>query len=97
MHYPAAYRSLGASTAIFAGVGLLTGRAIRVLRHSGHWQQGRAMFVAFAGGLTVLGLYGAGGLHIDVLAHATGFAAGLVLGFVAAIEYNLVKYPPRTR
>jgi membrane associated rhomboid family serine protease len=81
--YPGAYQSLGASTAIFAAVGLLTGRALRsVLRGNrpGRW---RALFAPLAAGLSVLGLYGAGGQQVDVLAHLTGFTAGLALGFVA--------------
>lgn len=83
--YPGPYRSLGASTAIFAGLGLLTGRAIRVVRQTDHPHRRRAMFVPLAAGLTVLGLYGAGdGRHVDVLAHLTGFAAGLVGGFAGA-------------
>lgn len=82
--YPAPYRSLGASTAIFAGIGLLTGRAIGVMRHTTHPHRWRAMFVPFASGLVLLGLYGAGGLHTDVGAHVTGFLAGLGFGLLAA-------------
>jgi membrane associated rhomboid family serine protease len=80
LNYPGPYRSIGASTAVFAGLGLLTGRAVEVLRRTHRW---RALFVALAAGVTLLGLYGAGGMHTDVGAHATGFAAGLVLGFFA--------------
>ncbi len=82
--YPAAYRSLGASTAVFAGIGLLTGRAIREMRQTRHPHRWRAMFVPFAAGLTLLGLYGAGGLLTDVGAHVTGFLAGLGFGILAA-------------
>ncbi|MBI4623756.1 MAG: rhomboid family intramembrane serine protease [Verrucomicrobia bacterium] len=84
MNYPGPYRSLGASTAIFGGIGLLTGRAIRLVARADHPHRWRAMFVPLAAGLTVLGLYGAGGMQIDVGAHLTGFIAGLVLGFAAA-------------
>jgi membrane associated rhomboid family serine protease len=84
LNYPGPYQSLGASTAIFAGLGLLTGRAIRVLRRTGQPHRWRAVFVPLAAGLTLLGLYGAGELHTDVGAHVTGFAAGLTLGFAAA-------------
>ena len=83
INFPGPYHSLGASTAIFAGVGLLAGRAIRIAARSDHPHRWRAMFVPLAAGLTVLGLYGAGGLQIDVGAHATGFTAGLALGFLA--------------
>lgn len=86
--YPGAYRSLGASTAIFAGLGLLTGRMLRVLARADHPHRGRAMLVAFGSGVVVLALYGAGGgaAPVDVGAHVAGFVAGLVLGFVAARE-----------
>lgn len=92
MNYPGPYRSLGASTAIFAGIGLLTGRAIRLVGRTGHPYRWRAMFVPLAAGLTVLGLYGAGGMQIDVGAHLTGFVAGLALGFAAGSPRRL---PPR--
>jgi len=89
LHYGDTYRSLGASTAVFAGLGLLVGRAVRVMARSGHPHRWRTMFVPLAAGLAVLGLLGAGGVNIDVLAHATGFSAGLVLGFLAgATDYS---------
>ncbi|HWA87992.1 MAG TPA: rhomboid family intramembrane serine protease, partial [Opitutus sp.] len=79
MHYPDEYRSLGASTAIFAALGLLTGRAVRAASRTTHPHRWRGLFVPLASGFAVLGLFGAGGVQIDVLAHATGFAAGLLL------------------
>jgi membrane associated rhomboid family serine protease len=85
LNYPGPYRSLGASTAVFAGLGLLTGRAIRVLQRPGRPHRWRAVLGPLAAGLTLLGLYGAGEVHTDVVAHLTGFAAGLVLGFAAAL------------
>ena len=85
--YPAPYQSLGASTAVFAGIGLLTGRAIGLMRHTKHPHRWRAMFVPFAAGLTLLGLYGAGGLRTDVGAHVTGFLAGLGFGMLAAQQF----------
>ena len=83
INYPAPYQSLGASTAIFAGVGLLTGRALRVVARANHPHRWRAMFVALASGVVVLALYGAGGVYVDLGAHVTGFVAGLAFGFVA--------------
>jgi rhomboid protease GluP len=79
------YRSVGASTAIFAALGLLTGRAIRVVCRADTRRRWRAVFVPAAAGLAVLGLYGAGGTNVDVPAHFTGFVAGVVLGFAAAL------------
>ena len=75
---------IGASTAVFAGLGLLTGRAVRVIRGENGQLRWRTVFVPLAAGVTLLGLFGAGGLHTDVMAHATGFVAGLVLGASAA-------------
>ena len=83
LHAGGDYRSLGASTAIFAGLGLLTGRALRVMSRSEPSRRWRTMGVPLASGLGVLGLFGAGGVNIDVLAHATGFVAGLVMGWAA--------------
>lgn len=86
LHAGTDYRSLGASTAIFSGLGLLTGRALRVLGRSGPPRRWRAMVVPLASGLGVLGLFGAGGVEVDVLAHATGFGAGLVVGWTAGVR-----------
>jgi len=83
INFPGPYRSLGASTAIFAGVELLTGRTVRIAWQSRHPHRWRAMFAPFAAGVTVLALHGAGGQRVDVGAHLTGFVAGLVFGFVA--------------
>ncbi|WP_414662255.1 rhomboid family intramembrane serine protease [Horticoccus sp. 23ND18S-11] len=93
--YPEPYRSLGASTAIFAGVGLLTGRAIRVAWRSRHPQRWRAMFVPLAAGLTVLALHGAGGQRVDVGAHLAGFLTGLAGGFLAGVNGGSVAGAPR--
>ena len=80
LHAGERYQSLGASTAIFAGLGLLTGRALRVLGRTGRRHPWRAVFLPLAAGLTLLGLFGAGDARTDVGAHAAGFAAGLLLG-----------------
>lgn len=86
INHPAPYRSLGASTAIFAALGLLTGHTIRILAGADRRRRWRAMLVPLAAGLTVLGLYGAGGIHVDVMAHVTGFGAGLLFGLCANPE-----------
>ncbi len=82
--FPGPYRSLGASTAIFAGLGLLTGQAV-VLAWcgvpAGRW---RAVLVPLGAGLTLLALHGAGGPQTDVGAHVAGFLAGLAAGAGAA-------------
>lgn len=84
VNYPGPYRSLGASTAIFAGLGLLTGRALRVVSGSTHPHRGRELLVALGTGGTIFALYGVSGdMRVDVGAHLAGFLAGLVAGFGA--------------
>jgi membrane associated rhomboid family serine protease len=86
LSFPGPYRSLGASTAVFAGLGLLTGRAVRQAWRSvlaGRW---RAVFVPLGAGLTLLALHGAGGVRTDVGAHVAGFVAGLLAGALTRIS-----------
>jgi len=78
------YRSLGASTAVFAALGLLVGRAVRLMSRTGHPHRWRTLLTPLFAGLVVLGLYGAGGVEVDVLAHAMGFGTGLLFGFAAS-------------
>jgi rhomboid protease GluP len=82
LSYPSATVSLGASTAIFAAVGLLCGRAVRSASRSSYPHRWRAIFVPFATGLIVLAMYGAGGQRVDLGAHLAGFASGVIGGFV---------------
>lgn len=86
LNYSHDYRSLGASTAVFAALGVLTGRAIRVMSRANQPHRWRAMFVPLGAGLTVLALYGAGGGNVDVLAHISGFLAGFVCGFLGEMR-----------
>ncbi|HVU34162.1 MAG TPA: rhomboid family intramembrane serine protease [Opitutaceae bacterium] len=85
LNYPGSYRSIGASTAVFAAVGLLTGRALRVIVRQGRPIAWRTLFVPLVSGGTVLALYGAGGVHVDVMAHAAGFLIGILVGFAAGL------------
>lgn len=81
LHYLHAYRSVGASTAIFAGIGLLTGRALRVASAATPRQRWAAVLPPLGSGIVMLALYGVGGYNVDLSAHLTGFAAGVVAGF----------------
>jgi len=82
-HVSGDYRSIGASTAVFAALGLLTARAVLIASTDSRRGRGRAFFVPAATGAVVLGLFGAGGQHVDVLAHVTGFLSGSLLGLAA--------------
>jgi membrane associated rhomboid family serine protease len=81
LQYPGTYRSLGASTAIFAGLGLLTGHAACLVRRHRSPHGWRSVVIPLASGAVLLALLGSGGPEIDVAAHACGFAAGFVIGW----------------
>jgi len=79
---PVAYRAVGASTAVFAALGLLAGVA---------WRQRMSMrerwlnrTLPLFAGVSLLALLGAGNAHVDVLGHVLGFSSGLCLGWIYA-------------
>lgn len=75
---PATHASVGASTAVFATLGMLAAYAWRLRRNEGErWAYRWAPLVA---GVILLGFTGAGGERTDVLAHLTGFAMGVLAG-----------------
>jgi membrane associated rhomboid family serine protease len=77
--------SIGASTSVFAAVGMLGGVGMVRRRHRAVARRRAWMPVAAA--LALLAMLGAGGPHVDVLAHLLGFliggAVGIVFAFVA--------------
>ena len=74
--------SIGASTAVFATLGLVAAFSWRQqMSRRMRWAHRWAPLVA---GISLLGLLGAGGEHVDVLAHLTGFFCGTVLGGIYA-------------
>ncbi len=79
---PQAHRAVGASTAVFAALGLLAGFSWRqrlTLR-----EQFRYRWAPLFAGVCLLAFLGAGAEHVDVLGHALGFTAGIALGWVYA-------------
>ena len=83
-HYPELHRALGASTAVFAGVGALAGHGasytLRDRRPITLFQR----CLPLIGGVILLGWYGAGSSpQTDVLAHIWGFISGTALGWLA--------------
>lgn len=75
---PAEQRSIGASTAVFATLGILSAYAwtletVTYLR----WAKRLGPLIA---GVILLGFLGAGGERTDVVAHVTGFASGCLIG-----------------
>ncbi len=79
---PLDHRAVGASTAVFAALGLLSGFGWRrqlTLRE--RWMYRWAPLIAGACLLTLLGV---GAEHVDVLGHLLGFLSGVALGWIYA-------------
>ncbi len=79
---PPTHGSIGASTAIFAGLGLLV--ALRQTWTHFAGRSGLRKWAPLVGGLVLLALLGVGGPQTDVLAHICGFAFGLGIGLLLA-------------
>jgi membrane associated rhomboid family serine protease len=86
LHRPDPYTSVGASTAIFGALGILTGFSTRQAWTSrgGAPRPMRLLTPAIAG-LILLGELGSGEPPTDLLSHAMGFAAGVILGLLAPV------------
>ena len=76
------HTSIGASTAIFAGVGLLA--ALRQVRRPQRSISSLRSWVPLAGGATLLVFLGLSGEQTDILGHVLGFFSGIALGWVIA-------------
>jgi membrane associated rhomboid family serine protease len=77
---PIAHRAVGASTAVFAALGILSGMAWRqrlTLRER-LWYR----WAPLIAGICLLTLLGTGNAHVDVLGHALGFLFGLAVGWI---------------
>jgi len=77
---PSAHRSVGASTAVFAALGLLSGFAWR--RRLSLRERWMYRWTPLLAGISLLGLMGAGTEHVDVVGHVLGFIAGVGLGWL---------------
>ncbi len=72
--------SIGASTAVFAALGVIVAHALRP-RSLGRERPLRR-WSPLIGGVVLLAFTGVGGERTDVVAHLTGFLAGLLIGSV---------------
>ncbi len=82
------HSSVGASTAVFAALGLLCGPALSRLRR--HGARGRRLLAPLGAGLGVIAMLGVGGVRTDIWAHLFGFAVGFSLGLpLARIDARL--------
>jgi membrane associated rhomboid family serine protease len=80
---PPWHRSVGASTAVFTALGLMSAYTWRErLRLPQRWVQRWGPLVA---GVCLLGWLGTAGKETDIMAHVLGFGIGVLLGAVAAL------------
>jgi membrane associated rhomboid family serine protease len=85
---PGEHVSAGASTAVFALLGLLAAYSWRRRADQGdRWAYRWAPLVA---GVCLLAFTGVGGERTDVLAHLTGFVTGAVAGLLLALRHGRV-------
>jgi len=75
--HPAVHDSVGASTAVFAALGLLAALA---WKREASGRHGSSRWLPLAGGVMLLAFLGTGGARTDIGAHVSGFLVGGVLG-----------------
>ena len=80
---PSSYSAVGASTAVFAALGILSGRAWRA--RAGTTSRWLPRAAPLAAGVGLLALLGSGKHHVDVLGHALGFLVGVGFGALSAL------------
>jgi len=91
---PAAYSAIGASTAVFAGIGILA--AYEWTRRT---SKGPILlrYAPIVGGVLLLSYLGTGGERTDVISHVAGFLCGLLFGFVYGKLDNRILFGWKTQ
>ncbi len=80
---PSAHTSIGASTAVFAALGLLVSHSLKTWRSVEYQSHNRLKrWSPLVGGALLFAFLGIGGEHTDVLAHVTGLLAGCGVGWI---------------
>jgi len=90
---PAEHTSIGASTMVFAAVGLLA--AMKMDWRTGRVSRSLRDWVPIAAGIMLLAFLGFGEGQTDILAHVFGFAAGICLGAALAWQDRAWSAEPR--
>jgi rhomboid protease GluP len=91
VYYPGEHLSIGASTAVFAALGLLTATGMIMGLRAGKRGLGLpGWLIPLLAGLTLLGFLGVGESNdllrrIDLVAHVSGFVIGILLGLPMAL------------
>jgi membrane associated rhomboid family serine protease len=78
LHWDHAFLSLGASTAVFGALGLVTGFPIGSYLRSGNKINRRQWLIPLSGGVTLLAWLGSGNFPTDVAGHIWSFLYGLI-------------------
>ena len=95
IHSGEPYFSLGASTAVFAALGLLTGFPLGTYLRSKEPLQTRDWLVPLSGGCLLFAWMGGGEFPTDVAGHFWSFVYGTAIACVVATAYLHAKISPR--
>jgi rhomboid protease GluP len=90
--HPAAHTAIGASTAVFAALGILA--ALAWSHRAPLWRHGLRRWLPLAAGVMLLAYLGVGGERTDIGGHFAGFAAGAAAG--VALAYAGERVPQGT-
>jgi membrane associated rhomboid family serine protease len=92
---PVTHQAVGASSLVFAALGLVTGLAwnYRFSLRERRWYRWAPLIM----GATMLTLFGAGGERVDVLGHLLGFLFGTGTGWLLALADIPRSRAPRTQ
>ena len=88
--HPTAHTTIGASTAVFAALGLLA--ALMWSHRAPLWRYGLRRWLPLAAGVMLLAYLGVGGERTDVGGHFAGFAAGAASGIGLAYAGQRVPH-----
>lgn len=84
-HYPSEYYSIGASTSVFAAVGLIVGNALWDRLSRSYEPVLKSLFFPLFVAMVMLGWWGSAGARTDVTAHLFGLIAGVFIGILLAL------------
>ena len=93
---PPDHRAVGASTAVFAALGLIAAFSWRRGYYRGRigWRRSLAPVIA---GIALLAYTGTGDENTDIMAHLTGFAAGFGFGFLHGEIDAQQRFSPKSQ
>lgn len=86
--HPASHTAIGASTAVFAALGILS--ALTWRHRAGVWRYGVRRWLPLGAGVMLLAFVGFGGERTDIGAHVAGFVTGVALGSGLAFAGHLI-------